>query len=92
MSATFGLCRDCAHWRGEDRYASTLWDGLKQCYAALELWEQKEYTDEGEERWKEGAENAKAFVQDGSDYHAKLLTRADFGCVQFEQRKPEPTT
>jgi len=33
-------------------------------------------------------ESTKAFVQDGSDYYAELLTLPDFGCVQFEEKTP----
>jgi len=29
-------------------------------------------------------ENQKAFVQNGSDYYASLLTKADFSCAHFE--------
>jgi len=53
------------------------------------FWDCTEWGDEDnnyERRFTKAAENNKAFVQDGSDYIAHLLTLGDFGCNQFEAK------
>jgi hypothetical protein len=50
------------------------------------FWHLTDWTDEEDRVLKEKFKDDKAFVQDGSDYHADLLTLSNFGCNQFERK------
>ena len=81
-----GNCRNCVFWKkpeedGEFNYAAM---ELGQCVVALALWDCTEYGDEEKLVIKKGNENKKAFVLDGSGYRANLLTRPNFGCVEYK--------
>lgn len=78
-------CKTCRHWQQCLQYETGHSQGLGRCSAALMLWDCTEWRDDADERvlMKEH-ENTKAFVQDGSDYRATLLTKPDFGCVLHE--------
>ncbi len=86
MVAETGLCKDCKHWVRADKYESGYYQGLGRCAAALMFWDCTEWKKVGEcaRVLKSEYENNKAFVQDGSDYYAFLLTKPDFGCVQYK--------
>lgn len=73
-------CKTCKYWEkhstehtdfiiGDCNKIKTYWDSTEWNYS---------YT--GRTRAEE-AKNDLAFVQDGSDYYAVLLTLPDFGCV-----------
>lgn len=53
------------------------------------FWDSTEWVDsdkiDPERDLKPEFKDNKAFVQDGSDYIAHFLTKADFGCNQFSQ-------
>ena len=89
MTINFGVCGQCRHWMETDNnYPKDF--GLGKCGRVRLFWECTEWGDVGEDFrriFTEEAKGNKAFVQDGSDYRAELITLADFGCVQFE-RKP----
>lgn len=74
-----GRCRDCKFWGKESHpvYNRTPWDGLRNCDAI-------------EVSWEPDANDRLAVVEDGSMYHAALLSRADFGCVLFVAKEPQP--
>lgn len=77
-----GRCKDCKWWSKDAENDPS----LHKCLHVMELWDASEWGDNGDGRvLTEKAEGHKAFVQDGSDYMAKLLTRPDFGCVEFER-------
>jgi len=67
--------------------------GLGECRAAYALWDSVKWKDDGEgEEWASGHETATAFVQDGSDYKADLLTKPEHGCTMFikEEQYEQP--
>lgn len=78
-----GSCGTCNHWQRCGQYERGFRQGLGRCAAVMMFWDCTEWNDDGENVFKAGHENIKAFVQDGSDYRADLLTRPDFGCVSW---------
>jgi hypothetical protein len=77
-------CATCKHWGDYSDAPTNIKVG--KCNKVPMFWDSTEWKEVGEDylRVLTDEEN-KAFVQDGSDYSAKLLTVADFGCVQHEQ-------
>jgi hypothetical protein len=82
-------------WEAEDI-------GFRECKAVRERWiiqdaangDVKYYTgddDAGEEAWTKRRVDAlkasRAYVQDGSEYRAELVTGPDFFCALFEKSK-----
>jgi len=83
-------CKNCKHWKLKDYPPRTKETGF--CTRLKMFWDATEwnYDKEGEElerSLKEEFQNEKAFLQDGSDYKAYLITMHDFGCVQFENKQ-----
>lgn len=73
-------CSTCVHWRRSD-YDSWLED-IRACGNIPMFWDATEWMKNGHGRQlKSEYKNVKAFVQDGSDYHAILLTQPDFCCT-----------
>jgi len=80
-------CKHCKYWevregRGEEKNL-----GIKRCTRVKMFWDCTEWGDESnnyERIFTKEASSNKAFLQDGSDYKAHLLTLGDFGCNQFE--------
>lgn len=61
---------------------------IRKCKKAEQVWDATMWSDEAETRRilkPEFSEN-KAFVRDGSDYMAQLLTKAEFLCREHENR------
>ena len=78
-------CKTCKHWQKRNEYETGHSQGFGKCAAALMLLDCTEWRDDVDERvFKKEYEGHKAFVQDGSDYRADLLTMPDFGCVLHE--------
>ena len=78
-------CKDCKHWNNiSDQYPKPLPKGIGQCESVTEFWEAFEWDDDVNNVPKPGYDDKKAFVQDGSDYSAMLLTRHNFYCNMFE--------
>ena len=79
-------CETCKYWkREEDEYHSAYSLGLGRCKSALELWNCMEWNEEGDKNvFTTEGENLNKFVKDGSDYLAKLLTKPNFGCTDWE--------
>ena len=78
----FGICKNCKFWNTED---DTEVEGLHTCRAALEFWDVSEWTKDADGRQLlEVHKNRGSFVQDGSDYHAALITQGTFGCNEFK--------
>jgi hypothetical protein len=83
-------CKTCKHWVQEDpkEYGSLLGGG--ECLKAPQVWDVTEDADcegahwNGCRRLKPESAAVLAVVEDGSSYHARLVTMADFGCVQHE--------
>lgn len=77
-------CETCRWWDAEWRYQST---EVRRCTRIPEYWDATRWTDdEYETRITCNADDL-AFAQDGSDYRAMLLTRAQFGCVLHQRRE-----
>lgn len=79
-----GNCEGCKYWDTESWMQER---DVRKCKRVPMLWDAFDWTADGDGRvltpeyaW------AKAFVQDGSDYTASLITAADFGCTQFEPK------
>jgi len=84
-------CKNCKHWTRKDtdfNYPENL--GLGKCNRVKNLWDCIEYNWDSEDPeteyiwYKDKYKGNLAFVQDGSDYHAELVTLGDFSCNQFE--------
>lgn len=84
-----GNCENCKFWDTTEQYpvSKTI---VGECKRVKMFWDCTEWKElENEEYGRvlsEDCKNDKAFVQDGSDYIAKLITLEDFGCVQFENK------
>lgn len=82
-------CKNCKYWDLEN-VKSVKNRTIRECKKVKMFWDATEWTEEEDEdlncvrSLREENKNDKAFVQDGSDYMAELLTRDDFGCNQFE--------
>ncbi len=90
-------CKDCKHWSKNQEDDSRFNDspkqlGLGRCLNTPQLWDcydwvahERETTlafiDEVVEK------DIRAFVKDGSDYHADLYTLPNFGCVSFKEQE-----
>lgn len=77
-------CATCKHWHGEQNA-----DETRTCAAVPMLWDATEWSEDGRRVTSPKFANTLAFVTDGSDYFAALLTKPDFGCVMHE---PAPQT
>ncbi len=80
-------CAHCRHWIHE----AHSWDanaiGFRRCAAVRERWKIED--EASEKRMAEGVRRAavkaaRAYVEDGSEYHAALVTAGDFSCALFE--------
>jgi len=84
------ICKTCVHWKdGKDDWDFPLGLELGKCVKAQQLWDNTEWTDTEERGYTRTIKpdvTTLCFVQDGSDYHADLLTRPEFGCVQWEEK------
>jgi hypothetical protein len=82
-------CKDCKYWSERDQYEDDKGVDVRKCTRVKMFWDCTEWGDEDnnyERRFTKQAEGDKAFVKDGSDYIAHLLTLGDFGCNQFEAK------
>jgi hypothetical protein len=77
-------CKDCKYWNTDD---SEIYLGLGKCQSVMEFWKAREYNEEFEEVFKREAKNIKAFAADGDSYCAYLLTKENFGCVDFKAKE-----
>lgn len=85
-------CNSCKYWGTGDDEDNKLKDRLKPCTKMRMFYDSTEWPADDEDREeyldtrviKEEFKDNKAFVQDGSDYHAELLVMGDFGCVHHE--------
>lgn len=87
-------CDKCKHWSDKSDEWEAKEVGFRQCMAVRERWV---IQDEASPRWSGGDEEwdtlvkarqlalaaARAYVQDGSEYHAELLTAPDFFCALY---------
>ena len=73
-------CETCQHWQRSERETGSEF-GLGLCEAAPMFWDAIDWDDECNRVLIKKYAGTKAFVQDGSGYSARLLTKPDFGCV-----------
>ena len=82
-------CNKCKFWTKETDSDYPKHFELGKCTRVKLFWECTEWGDLPNDDYgrvlTDEAKDNKAFVQDGSDYAAELLTLSDFGCVQFEE-------
>ena len=81
-------CDGCAHWDAKEARTDFAMDNIGLCTRAHALWTRSEWTESGPYRRVLTAEAAgdMMFVQDGSDYEAILLTKAEFYCAHHERK------
>lgn len=90
-----GNCKDCKYWREgkTDTRESVRILGAGRCSRVGQFWDSTEwgrissgrdFTPDTIVRKRKRTSDL-AFVQDGSDYRADLITLPDFGCVMFEK-------
>ena len=81
-------CATCKHWNRSRPYQSGYGLGIGTCDAVVQFWAATEWNEDGDARvFMPEHKDKKAFVQDGSDYYAELLTMPDFGCIQHEEKQ-----
>ena len=73
-------CDTCQHWQRNEHGTGSDF-ALGRCKAAPMFWDATAWDEEGNRVLIQKYADTKAFVQDGSDYSAELLTKPDFGCV-----------
>lgn len=90
-------CKECKHW-GDDDFPSWEADaaGFRLCTAVRARWVIADEADTNIDRFENGDAwlaarrealvKARAYVEDGSDYIANLMTGPDFGCVLFSPK------
>ena len=80
-------CKDCKFWRDRPNQFQDDTAGVKKCERVRMLYDSTEWDEDCNRVLTGVAKNDKAFVQDGSDYKAELLTLGDFGCIQFQVKE-----
>lgn len=94
-------CETCKHWDRESKYLYNYNNTKAHHCSAVNMLNdyddpkygpivvEREYTRDDNGRITDMKETmiAKAYVMDGSSYHAELVTRFDFGCVLWEENK-----
>ncbi len=88
-------CDECRHWATEE-WLQWDWEangiGFRQCMAVRERWKIQDAVcdqrsgDEHIEMRKQALKATRAYVQDGSEYHAELITGPDFFCALWAAR------
>lgn len=82
-------CGACRHWASESN-ADHRPEGMKdvrRCNRAQMFWDCTTWTEEYERVPLPEHKDDMMFVQDGSDYHAELLTRPGFSCAHFDRKQ-----
>lgn len=92
-------CETCAHWQPLEEWDVKA-GGLRRCVGVRQRWDVEDEIPEEiraskydgaplDAAYQSAAEavfaEARAVVQDGSQYSAQLLTRPDFGCVLWTE-------
>lgn len=86
-------CETCPHWhkRGDDVPIQVEEvEGFGHCARAMVFWDATEWDEDREFRTvKPEFSDRRFFAQDGSDYRADVITRADFFCADHPEA-PKP--
>lgn len=84
-------CDKCRHWRSADEHDWTSAAvGFRVCDAVRARWKiEDDASEKRSQSFQEIRQNAlkasRAYVQDGSEYYAELVTGPDFFCALFEE-------
>lgn len=94
-------CDICVHWKVDEHDWEATAVGFGECKAVRERWTIQDEASEGLD-W-DGSDDdeyskvraaalrkSMAYVQDGSQYHAELLTAPNFFCALFMAKPDEP--
>jgi hypothetical protein len=76
-------CKDCKHWDAENR-SHGMKAEIHKCKRMKMFWDCSDWSEDGNDRIF--TDDSLAFVQDGSDYYAELLTKPEFGCAMWEEK------
>ena len=79
------MCKNCKYWKETNSYPIE-GEKLGKCKKVQMFWNCTEWVEKGDDCVRElnkKHKDDKAFVQDGSDYIAYLITKEEFGCNQF---------
>lgn len=95
-------CINCRFWATEEATAAwdASSSGMRECLGVEQRWDIADRASEGMDRWSEepGAEEAYdekrrnalaealAYVEDGSEYRARLVTGPGFYCAKFAEK------
>jgi hypothetical protein len=90
-------CDLCKHWKKDSEEWEANAVGFGECLGVRERWTIQDEASEGVEwdgeeegaymkRRREALKSARAYVQDGSEYHAELMTAPDFFCALYLPR------
>lgn len=84
-------CENCKHWDSKGLYHAYDESDLKKgvCERIKPHFDCYEWGCGGDLKLKDSRKDDKAWTQDGSDYHAYLITLKDFGCVHFEAKSDD---
>jgi len=85
------ICKNCLYWNESD---SNVIKNAKigNCSMVKQFWDVTEWVENGKDEdgddvfirdSKKEFTHHKAFVKDGSDYFAELITKEEFGCNQW---------
>lgn len=84
-------CDQCKYWEKELNSNEGVKE-IRECFKAKPLWDCCNWEEPDFKRvLKPEFKDFKLFVQDGSDYHAAMLTKADFFCAHFEKETDNGT-
>lgn len=75
-------CATCRYWEEPETQEGV--EELGRCSFTPQLWDVTHWNDDGVLTMRPEYADRLAFVSDGSDYHARLLALATFGCVQHK--------
>jgi len=89
MGERIERCDGCKHWEPNvyDDYGSTDKAIVHKCKKAVEFWTVTEWNDDYDRVTLPQYADQMMFVQDGSSYHATLLTKAEFFCAHWEKQE-----
>lgn len=85
MEIGMKTCKTCKFWEiPENQYGEV--PGTGKCNAMPQFWDASEWVEDSDSRKIKPEYAGKlAFVRDGSDYYAALMTMPEFGCALHEK-------
>lgn len=85
-----GLCATCRHWGSDYSQDDIYLLDVRECTRVVQFWDATEWGEDEGGDWVRRPtaqyHDRLAFAKDGSDFRACLLTKAEFGCVQWEAK------